>query len=108
MTNIFCLFTKLFCESFLIPIILILQENKGVVNIITRAFTRAFKTITKKTERIYMTTKNITKKIAVITKDTLGVRIPKTLLDIAGINKETQMEFSINKKGLLIIKQVAK
>lgn len=112
MTNIFCLITKLFVSLFLMPTILILPENKGIVNIFARAFVRAFarafKTITKKTERIYMTTKNITKKLTIINRTDLGLRIPKTLLEITKMNKDTEMEFSIDKKGLLIIKQVAK
>lgn len=50
--------------------------------------------------------KAIKKKISVITREQVIIRVPKALVELAAVNKNTEMEFSINRKGLLEIKQV--
>lgn len=50
--------------------------------------------------------KHIKKKVAVNSRTEIILRIPKALVDLASIKNNTEMEFSINRKGLLEIKQV--
>lgn len=53
-------------------------------------------------------TKSLRKKVAVNTRTELIIRIPKALAELTSVKKDTEMEFSINEDGVMVIKQISK